>query len=585
MRWVGAVNLVTKEPVKKLEGDALIGTASGNALLSSLHLGSRWQKFFVQGSLDWLQSDFIPLSGNFSVYQYKNLPHITMTDRLNQSNSRDEKFSGRAGWTPRRGDEYVFSYSSQKGQKGVPLYQGPNTAATFRNFWSWPYWNTDGYYFHSNTGLGESSSLKFRAFYNQFRNSINMYSDDTYSVMNTKSAEHSMYDEHTEGMSAEFATRALARNAISASFFLKGDTHTEHGIYPGMAPFPLVQPQLEDSDRQTSIGLQDAITLLPRLHLTAGFSADHLAGLQGQSYNSALTGLVPFTCLSSPQNTSFSGCTAHVWNFNPQVSASYSIHESGSFFLTFADRGRFPMLKDTYSASMGAGLPNPDLKPEHSRNWNVGYSQVLTARTLVQVVLFRSDLRNAIESVYVTDPGGASAATAYCPNSKIPGFCSQMANLGKEVHEGVEIEVRSAPLSRLTVDASYSYLNRNVVYEYSGLTTVSQVNTSIITLPTLPKNKLIGNATVRLPHQVMAMASARYEGGLTLQDTTYASTSPLYLPHAGSYGTVDLGAVVPIRHGLIAQAGVKNLLDRNYYYTAGYPEAGRNWYLNLRYRF
>ena len=33
------------------------------------------------------------------------------------------------------------------------------------------------------------------------------------------------------------------------------------------------------------------------------------------------------------------------------------------------------------------------------------------------------------------------------------------------------------------------------------------------------------------------------------------------------------------------QAGIKNLLDRNYYYTAGYPEEGRNWFVNLRYQF
>ena len=36
---------------------------------------------------------------------------------------------------------------------------------------------------------------------------------------------------------------------------------------------------------------------------------------------------------------------------------------------------------------------------------------------------------------------------------------------------------------------------------------------------------------------------------------------------------------------LSVQAGVKNLLDRNYFYTAGYPEIGRNWFLNFRYRF
>lgn len=575
----GSLNLVTKEPSRPIEGDLLVGAGSGDQFLSSLRLGGRRSRFFVQGSLDWLQTDFIPLSGEFPVQQYKNLPHLVMTDELNHSASRDEKFSGRAGWTPRRNDEYVFSYSSQKGKKGVPLYQGPNTAAVFRNFWEWPYWNTNGYYFHSNTGIGEDGQLKLRAFYNQFRNSINMYSDDTYAVMNTKNAQHSMYDEHTEGVSAEYSTRAIQRNSIGVSFFLKNDTHAEHGVYPAVAPFPLVQPRLTDKDRQVSIGLQDAITLLPQLRVTAGFSADHLAGIQAQSYNTALSGLIPFTCLSSPANTSFSGCTAHVWSFNPQISVSYGVGDTGSLFLTFADRGRFPMLKDTYSSGMGSGLPNPDLRPEHSRNWNVGYSQVFGASTVVKAVLFRSDLRDAIESVYITDSGG------FCPNSKIPGLCSQMANIGQEVHQGVELEVRSAPIKPLTIEASYSYLNRTIAYDFAGFANVNRVSTSVITLPALPKNKLIGSATAQLPHRVMTILTARYEGGITLQDTTFASASPLYLPRGESYATVDLGVIAPVRYGISLQAGVKNVFDRNYYYTAGYPEIGRNWFFNLRFQF
>jgi outer membrane receptor protein involved in Fe transport len=215
----GSINMVTEEPVKKYNADALIGTGSGDTLLSSLRLGSRWEHFFFQGSLDWLQDNFLPLSGNFPVYQYQNLPDIRMTDQLNNSWSRDERFTGRAAWTPKRGDEYVFSYINLKGQKGVPLYQGPDTAATFRNFWAWPYWDMVNYYGHTNTQIGEDSSLKFRLFYTQYRNDIDMYSTDTYSVMNTKSAEHSMYNEHNDGFSTEFTTQALAHNTFSASFF------------------------------------------------------------------------------------------------------------------------------------------------------------------------------------------------------------------------------------------------------------------------------------------------------------------------------------------------------------------------------
>jgi len=312
----GAINLVTREPAKLFEGEALIGTSSGDGLLSALHLGSRWHHFFFQGGLDWSQIDYVPLSGDFQVHQYTALPDIIMTDHLNHSGYRDEKFSGRVGWTPKGQDEYVLSYANQKGNKSVPLYQGPNTAAAFRSFWEWPYWDFASYNLHTNTGIGEASSIKFRAFYNQYRNDINMYSNDTYAVMNTTNAEQSMYDEHTDGGSTEFTTHLIPRNTVSGSFFFKDDTHKEHGIYPARAPFPLLLPNLVDEDQQSSIGLQDVIAITERLRVTAGFNADHFNGIQGQSYNTALTGLLPFTCLASPANTSFSGCTG---TFGPTI--------------------------------------------------------------------------------------------------------------------------------------------------------------------------------------------------------------------------------------------------------------------------
>src|SRR5262249_46052574 len=150
-------------------------------------------------------------------------------------------------------------------------------------------------------------------------------------------AEHSVYDEHTDGASAQFETQAMARQAISASFFLKNDVHQEYGTYPGRAPFPLNLPTLSDRDRQTSIGFQEALTLTHRAAVPVGFSADHFDGLHGQSYNSALTALLPFTCVAAPTNTSFSGCTLHTWNYNPQASLSYQVGGSGNVFATFAD--------------------------------------------------------------------------------------------------------------------------------------------------------------------------------------------------------------------------------------------------------
>jgi iron complex outermembrane receptor protein len=158
-------------------------------------------------------------------------------------------------------------------------------------------------------------------------------------------------------------------------------------------------------------------------------------------------------------------------------------------------------------------------------------------------------------------------------------------NIGKEVHQGMEFSIRTTPINRLTLDVNYSYLNRNLNYDFAGNVNVSQINTSISILPTgIPKNKLLANATLRLPREILALASVRYEGGITLQDTYY-KTAPGNLMYGAAYGTMDLGTVVPIYAGMSLQAGVKNLFDRNYYYTPGFPEPGRNWYFNFRYRF
>jgi iron complex outermembrane recepter protein len=587
----GSVNIVTRQPEKKFESDALIGTAPGSTLLASLHLGSRWEHFYVQGSVDWYQRDFIPLSGNFPLQKptgtYPPNRYQTMYER-NQSDSRDEKYSGRIAWTPKAQDEYVFSYINQKGEKGNPLYAGPNLSASNR-YWRWPYWNKNSYYALTNTGLGESSSIKFRLFYDQFRNALNTYDDATYTTMNNYPSRglksgSSYYDDHTGGAATEFTTRIVPRNVFSASFFFKDDTHRENNYYPGRAllssPLPPGTPTLLDRTQQFSMGFQDVITITEGVRATFGFSADYMKGLRAEQFNSAQTSIIPITCRSNPTNTSLSGCMAHVWTYNPQASFSANLTNLDTFFMTFSDRGRFPLLKESYSYGLGSAIPNPDLEPEHSRNWTFGYSHAFPGKTLMQIDYFLSDLRNAITRAYVTDPGSLCGSNS----GAFAGLCSQNANVAREAHQGVEISLRSSPIRRLTMDINYAYLNRTIAYDFSGLQNVNETatRTSVLALSSLPKNKVIANVTVELPRKILAMANYRYEGGIFLQDTTYSPAKPAF---GGSYGTVDLGTVAPIYGGLSLQAGVKNLFDRNYYYNSGYPEIGRNWYFNLRYRY
>jgi iron complex outermembrane recepter protein len=559
----GAVNLVTRAPEKKLEGEALIGTGSGDKLEAGLHLGSRWRNFFVRGGMDWLQTDFFPISGDFQLNSLQ--PNY---DRVN-SNQRDIRYSGRLGWTPREQDQYVLSYANQKADYAVPPYSGNDTKNNKPRYWQWPYWNKESYYFNSNTGLGESNAIKFRAFYDHYPNGMNQFTDGTYSSLSN----FSPYDDHSEGTSAEYSTRVLRRNSIGTSFFFKDDTHKETSIaYTNGIASP--QPWRRDRDQMFSLGAQDVISISARIRATVGFSADYLNAVHAEDLKTTTTGsgknqvttyaVVPFNCPGNSTNTSFSDCLADTWAFNPLTSLSYSIQKTGILFFTFAQKSHFPTMKDRYSYKNGKAIPNPTLEPEHARNWSLGYSHVFARNTMMQIDIFRSDVFDAIQNATIP-----AEFPNQCP-TLVAGYCQKSINIGKEVHQGTEITIRSTPLSRFTFDANYSFLSR----------TMSGPENMVGVYPTgSPKHKVIGTATVRLPHQIMVLGTVRYEAG-----TITTNDSGLVVP-ASKFATADLAFICPIYAGVSLQTGVKNLFDRNYYYQEGYPEAGRNWYFSMRYRF
>jgi len=408
-----------------------------------------------------------------------------------------------------------------------------------------------------------------------------------------------LYDDHSDGFSTEFDTRALPHNTLSGSFFFKDDTHKEAPWGPTSGP---ANTPLSDRQQTTSIGLQDVVPISSHLLATIGFSADHLNGLRAaDSNNNNLAFPAPY-CPTNTNNLDFTACTPHVWDYNPQASLSYSLGDQGKLFAAFAQKTRFPALKDLFSFKLKQALPNPELQPERSQNWSFGYSRAFGLRTVAQLELFRSNLHDAIESVNVPE------STNECPNNSLssaPAYvCSQNWNASKEVHQGVEFTVRSTPLPRLTLDASYTYLNKQISgYVYNGqpivggpcgggflavddgqLTTLP--NTTCLTPTDLPKHKAMLGAVVRLPREAMLTSVLRYESGTMYQDSFSAHGNSYYeIVPMSNFATLDVGGSTPLYKGATLQLGVKNLLDRNYYYVLGYPEEGRNWYIGLHYTF
>ena len=609
----GAINIVTKAPQEREEGDLLLGGYSGNGLVAGVRVGTRMKQFFAQSSMDWVQQDYIPLSGNFT------RTTVQPNDQLNHSDEQNARYTGRFGWTPRREDQYVFTYSKQRATSGIPLDPGNNpvlnsncygdtTPSTSSpcygrgGFRSWNFWEKRSYYFHSNTMLGAKSSFKTRVFYDEYPNLMYFYNGFPYTYSNLKSGFNTLYDDHSDGFTTAFETRLMPRNTVNASFFFKDDTHREIP-YPTTAP-----PYLADRQQTASIGAQDVVRVTPQLLATVGFSADHIDGLHatGTASNGALEAFVAPACPGNTDPKNYSACTPHTWAYNPQASATYLFHDSGRAFAGFAEKTRFAVLKEMYSSKMGQGLPNPDLKPEKSFNWVFGYSRPLAAHTVVQAEYFLSNLHHAIENLTIVDPGAASG-TPNCPNSKVAGTCGVDENATQERHQGVELIVRSTPVKILTLNASYTYVNKEVngfapngftmknpgpcgsgaymAYD-NGQTLTSQNDNSCLTPTDYPKHKAVFSTTARLPHEILATALVRYESGTKAIDTFSANkTNYAEVMSMSNFATVDLSASAPLYKAATVQAGVRNLFDRNYFYVLDIPEAGRNWFVNMRYRF
>jgi iron complex outermembrane receptor protein len=559
----GAVNIVTRQPEKKLEGTLTMGTGSGDMLESGIQIGSRLDKFIFQGGMNWLQTDYYPLAANFVTSS------LQPTYERTNSDQRDADFNGRLGFTPNSRDRYIFSFMGQRSEYGAPPYTGTEETP---KFWRWPYWDREGYYVNIGKGMGRQSDAQLRLFYDNYSNRLDEFSDVTYSSLDV----FTLNRDHSLGASGEYSTR-LSRHTLSASFLYKDDTHSQNET--DFTRNPSEKPSITHRDQILSFGAQDSIILADKLTATVGFSLDYMNGLKAQDFRESKSGkgsntvytysVLPFECAGATSAGSFPGCISE-WAFNPLASISYSIRNGGNLFFSFAQKSHLPTMKDRYDYKNDKATPNPLLQPEHTRNWSIGYAQSLPLKTMFQVDLFRSDVYDAIEKTYVPEP-----ITGLCSKSSLAGYCEKSVNVGKELHQGVEFVLRSSAISHLILDLNYSYLSRSI----SGPEEMPQV------FPTgTPKHKTVGTANLALPREIFLTATARYESG-TIGNFTLNTDGTVRKIPVSNFATVDLGGIFPLYAGARLQIGVNNLLDRYYYYREGYPQSGRNWFFNMKYKF
>ena len=520
----GAINLVTMQPQKKFEGDAGVGVASGNTSKVYANMGSKQKLWYFQAGGSYSSSDYYPLSGSFS---------NTLTqgsDNRNNAYTRDRMFNGKFGFTPWDGHEYVIGYSNQHGVKGVPPYTGsdPSQAA---KYWQWPYWDKESVYFTTKTPLGEKSYTKVRLYYDWYNNSLNAYDNATYATMKKPSSFASWYDDHTYGGSLEAGTTIIPRNNLKMAVHYKRDFHTEHDA----ATYPA-----QNFESYTfSTGLEDTIQIAKKLYTILGVSYDYYSTVNAENFTA-----------STWTKSNFSTSNTSAWN--PQAGLFYSVTDTGKLFATAERKTRMPTIKDMYSYRLGTAIPNADLKPEKSINYQFGYQDVFWKKISVKTALFYNDITDFILQVRVPNPSS--------PTTKL----YQNQNVGKVAQSGAEFEITGQIMKDLEGGFNYTFINR-------------ENKTNSDRLIDVPKHKIFAYGKYMLFPGFNVVSTFEYNS------QRYSSADGVEV--AGSFAVWNGKLMYELVKGVIIEGGVNNILDRNYALTEGYPEAGRVFFSNLRYTF
>lgn len=467
----GAINLVTRKPVKSFEGDARIGAGAGGERKAAVNLGGNLGTWYYQLGASYLDADSFPLPKGFK--DFKKQPTDTGNYRDNAYHT-DNRLSFKLGLTPNATDEYALGYVRQEGEKGNPVYTGSATGKNVIRYWRWPYWDKDSVYFLSTTRINADNLLKTRIYHDTYQNGLDMYTDASYSRHDPTSS----YKDMSQGASVEWANYSFKGHALRLGAHYKIDEHTDAASAK--------DPSKHYRDVTRSLVVEDTISLAERWSLNLALSHDQRDAREVYQWP---TGSASAT--------------------NGVAKLGYALGGGSEAYFIASHKTRFPTIKDRYSARMGTALANPDLQPETANHLELGVSGSPWQGGQGQAALFYSRVRNQIQTVVV--------ASAECGGTT----CNQAQNVGRTRNIGMELSLAQQLSAQWGVNAGYTYLNRR------------NTSDSSITLTHTPRHRLLAGVQWRPLAQWEFNAEVETEKGRYVPLSGSGQLQTLKLPGYG----------------------------------------------------
>ncbi|PAF53714.1 hypothetical protein BKH42_04235 [Helicobacter sp. 13S00482-2] len=250
-------------------------------------------------------------------------------------------------------------------------------------------------------------------------------------------------------------------------------------------------------------------------------------------------------------------------NFSPRVYLAYTPYEFFTIKGGVSTGYKAPYINELVNGVNGYGaqgafpyIGNPDLKPEHSLNYEVSAVFDISNVGQASFTYFYNDFSNKIAKISV-DPSQNSACVPYDKTSF--NYCFSYANQDKAYAQGIEVYFSSQSFYGFSLQASYTFLDshyKSGVYENSPL-----VDT--------PKHQLYG----KLDYTYKAFDIyfvGNYKSSRAILPTTSVingakgSEIAATIGHYNPYAVFDLVASYQFSKELRGSFGVYNLFDQSF---------------------
>ncbi len=510
----GAINLISSKPTEKLEINLKAGLLTGKGYSTSANIASKRGKFYFQAHFSKFNRDFYKISRDFDTTKNE------MDWKRDNSFRNDDKISVKVGFTPNSTDEYSINYVFQHGEKGNPIYLGDDASVKIR-YWQWPVWDKQSVYFISKTTIAEKSYLKTRFFFDNFKNTLKSFDNDSYSTQNKNYSFTSYHNDYSYGSNIEIGTELIKNNVVKIAGHYKYDLHRENNEGEPIRHF---------ADNTFSFGVEDIFSLGNQLKLIPGLSYNLRNSIQAEDYNSSSEVISMY-----PENKNSAT--------NIQLAAFYQFTNHLDLSFTVAHKTRFATMKDRYSYKLGIAIPNPDLKSERALNYEWASKIKINDKFIVEPAVFYSKIDNTIQLVNNLQEG-----------------LYQMQNTGKAEFYGADISIYFQILQNLMFNANYTYIERN------------NITNADIEFTDVPNHKFFAYIDYFPVKKIEFVFSSEYNSDRF--STSYGTISPEFVVFNTQISYI-------FAKYFKIQAGINNIFDKNYTLIEGYPEEGRNFYFSL----